>query len=101
DARARGLGDALGGYRTAFDLAREAAGAEAGAPIQVRQFPRALPPIEALVETVLGGDVNAPSLRGLVRLARALAPLVEAIESMTATPPGPALRAPVSRLGTR
>jgi len=105
DARARGLVDALGGYRTAFDLAREAAGAEAGAPIQVRQFPRARAPIEALVETVLGGNVSSPGLRagvrGLARLARALAPLVEAVETMTAAPTGPSLRAPVSRLGTR
>jgi protease-4 len=40
DAKEKGLVDALGGYETALDLAREAAKLPAGAPVKVVVYPR-------------------------------------------------------------
>jgi protease IV len=40
EAKANGLVDALGGYRTALRLAEKAAGIAAGAPVQLTVFPR-------------------------------------------------------------
>lgn len=98
DALEAGLVDALGGYRTAFALAREAAGLGADAPIQIRLFPAARDPVEALIEDVLAGELESPGLRslarGLARVARALAPLIEVMEAVTTESTGTMLRAP-------
>lgn len=98
DAKARGLVDELGGYRTAFALAREAAGLEAEAPISVRIFPEQRDPFEAFIEDTLAGELQSPGIttlaRGLTRVMRALAPLVQTIERLNADPRASRLRAP-------
>ena len=103
DAKERGLVDALGGYATALDLAREAAGIAPEAPIELRVFPERRDPIEALIEDVLAGELESPAIkalaRGLARVMRALSPLVEAMETLRADPRAATLRAPA--LGSR
>jgi protease-4 len=103
DAKERGLVDALGGYATALDLAREAAGIAPEAPLELRVFPKRRDPIEALIEDALAGELESPAIkalaRGLARVMRALAPLVEAMETLRADPREARLRAPA--LGSR
>ena len=98
DALEIGLVDALGGYRTAFALAREAAGLDPEAPIQVRVFPESRDPFQAFIEDALGDALEAPGIRalvrGLTRLVQAIAPVVEALEAVqTAGQGGAQLRA--------
>ena len=98
DAKERGLVDALGGYATALGLAREAAGIAPEAPLELRVFPKRRDPIEALIEDALAGELESPAIkalaRGLARVMRALAPLVEAMETLRADPRAARLRAP-------
>ncbi|MCH8155986.1 MAG: hypothetical protein IH786_12185, partial [Proteobacteria bacterium] len=60
-------------------------------------------PIEALIEDALAGELESPAIkalaRGLARVMRALAPLVEAMETLRADPREARLRAPA--LGSR
>ncbi|MGF1611248.1 MAG: S49 family peptidase [Kiloniellales bacterium] len=103
DAQAQGLVDALGGYATALALAREAAGIAPEAPVQFRPYPPRRDPFKALFEDLLGASAQSPSVaalaRGLARLAHALAPLVEAVDRVTADPRSRSLQAPPLRLG--
>ncbi len=98
DALNAGLVDALGGYRKAYALAREAAGLDPAAPIQVKVFPEARDPFQAFIEDTLGGALEVPGIRALVRsltrAVRALGPAIEVIDMITAQPRGAQLRAP-------
>ncbi len=86
DALDVGLVDALGGYRKAFALAREAAGLDPEAPVQVRVFPEARDPVRAFLEDALGDVLGAPGMstmvRGLARVVRALEPVARLFESL-------------------
>ncbi len=98
DAKDRGLVDELGGYGTAFALAREAAGIAPDAPLRVRVFPEPRDLFEALIEDTVLGRLQSPGIaalaRGLARAAQALAPLVELTEMLRADPRSRNLRAP-------
>ncbi len=98
DARGLGLVDALGGYRTALGLVRESIDLAADAPVAFRLFPEERDPFEVLLESVLAGEIRSPALkslaRGYARLAGALAPLVEALETLTGGPRVRTLQAP-------
>ena len=102
DARSLGLVDALGGYRQAIALAREAAGLADDEPIQIKRFPQVRDPFEALFEDVLGTATESPGVRamarGLARIAKALAPLVEATAYLTGDPRARTLQTPPLRL---
>ena len=97
DAFQIGLVDALGGYRRAFALAREAAGLDSEAPIQVRVFPEVRDPFQALIEDVLGEALEAPGMgavaRGLARIVKALSQVAGIIESLDGERRGAELRA--------
>ncbi|NIA70134.1 signal peptide peptidase SppA [Pelagibius litoralis] len=90
DALAAGLVDELGGYRKALSVAKEAAGIPEDAVVQLRAYPEERDPFSALFEDAIGGEIENPAIlsmvRGLARLAQALAPLVGALESLTADP---------------
>jgi len=96
DALDVGLVDALGGYRTAFALAREAAGLDRKASIQVRVFPEARDPVQAFLEDTLGDALEVPGIgalvRSLARIVQALDPAVTLLERLSASPPGAELR---------
>ncbi len=96
DALELGLVDALGGYRKAFALAREAAGLDPEAPIQVRVFPKERDPVKAFLEDALGGALEVPGigalLRGLARLVQVLEPAVSLLEELNSDPRGAELR---------
>ncbi len=98
DAREAGLVDALGGYLTAIELAKEAAGLPAEAAVALRPYPEERSPFAAFLEDALAGNIESPAtralLRGLARVAAALAPLVQAVEAVTADPRSHALQAP-------
>ncbi|MFQ5775410.1 MAG: signal peptide peptidase SppA [Kiloniellaceae bacterium] len=87
DAQALGLVDALGGYRTAFALARKAAGVDPGQPVRIKVFPEERDPFEALIEDALAGQLGGAAVRSLARalarVSRALAPVVEAVEALS------------------
>ena len=97
DAYQIGLVDALGGYRRAFALAREAAGLEPDAPIQVRVFPEQRDPVQALIEDTLGEALEAPGMdamaRGLARIVRALSRVAGVLERLDGGHRGAELRA--------
>ncbi|MGF1630731.1 MAG: signal peptide peptidase SppA [Kiloniellaceae bacterium] len=100
DAREAGLVDALGGYRRAIELAKDAAGLPADRDVQLRPFPAARHPFAALLEDTLGGNIESPAtlslLRSLARVAEVLAPLVQAAESVGSDPRSHTLQAPVT-----
>ncbi|GAB4371334.1 MAG: S49 family peptidase [Kiloniellaceae bacterium] len=103
DAKAAGLVDELGGYQKALALAKGAAGIAEDAAVAVRAFPEERDPFAAFLEDTLGGnlgggEIDSPGLRallrGLARVAQALAPLVQAVESLTADPRSQTLQSP-------
>lgn len=100
DALEKGLVDALGGYRTAVALAKETAGLPADARVTLQAYPEARDPFAAFFEDTLGGSIESPGvkalLRGLARVAGALAPLVEASESLTRDPRSLTLQSPAA-----
>lgn len=55
-AKELGLVDALGGYATALDLAREAIGLAAGAPVTVTLYPKPKSTVEQFMEMFGDGD---------------------------------------------
>jgi protease IV len=77
DAKEKGLVDALGGYETALDLAREAAKLPADAPVNVVIYPRERGLLTALIARLRGDadDSDAPSAlqRGLTALRMVVA----------------------------
>ena len=102
DAQKVGLVDALGGYRKALSLAKEAAGIAEETAVRLRPFPEPRDPFKALLEDALGGKIESPAtlslIRSLARLAQALAPLTEAAEMLSADPRGHSLQAPAAVL---
>lgn len=102
DAREAGLVDALGGYRTALGLAKEAAGIAAETAVSLRPFPQPRDPFTALLEDTLGGEIESPATRSMVRslarLVQAVAPLAEAVERLESDPRSRSLQAPAPRL---
>jgi len=100
DAKEAGLVDALGGYRTAIDLAKDAAGLAAEVTVQLRPFPAERDPFAALLEDAFGGGIESPAtlklLRSLARAAELLAPLVQAAEMASGDPRSHTLQSPVT-----
>jgi protease-4 len=81
DAKEKGLVDALGGYETAYDLARQAAKLPENAPIDVVIYPRQRGLTAALVARLRGDDSEETSaLSGLQRGLAALRMVVAAVE---------------------
>jgi protease-4 len=81
DAKEKGLVDALGGYETAYDLARQAAKLPENAPIDVVVYPRQRGLTAALVARLRGDDSEETSaLSGLQRGLAALRMVVAAVE---------------------
>jgi protease-4 len=100
DAREAGLVDALGGYRTAIELAKAAAGLPADAEVQLRPFPEVRDPLAAIFEDTLGGSIESPAtlslLRSLARVAEVLDPLIQAAERAGGDPRSHALQSPLT-----
>jgi len=100
DAKAAGLVDALGGYQKAVALAKEAAGIAEETAVAIRPFPEARDPFAALLEDAFDGDLDSPGTRALLRslthVAEALAPLIQAAETLTADPRSQTLQSPVT-----
>ena len=100
DAKDLGLVDTLGGYSEAFALARQAAGLRENEALQIRVLPEESDPVRAFFEDTFG--VSKPSetgllasfARGLARLTRAVAPLLDAYDKVTADPRSQRLAAP-------
>ncbi|HXC26788.1 MAG TPA: signal peptide peptidase SppA [Stellaceae bacterium] len=85
DAKGKGLVDALGGYETAFDLAREAAKLPEDAPIDVVVYPRERGLSATLIARLRGDDIDETSAlgglgRGLTMLRMIIAAVDLAIE---------------------
>ncbi len=82
DAKARGLVDALGGYATAIDLAKQEAGIPADSDVSIRLYPPPRSVLRALLARVTGrgsDDASAsldPSLALVQALAARLDPLL-------------------------
>ncbi len=97
DAKALGLVDELGGLEDALALAAEAAGAPGQRPA-VKVLPEPRDPVEALIEDLFAGQVEASQLRALARdlshLATYFRPLLDVMERMPGGAGGPLLRAP-------
>jgi len=100
DAKEAGLVDALGGYRTAVNLAKDAAGLAADEAVRLRPFPAERDPFAALLEDIFGGSIRSAStvalLQRLARVAALLDPLVEAVETAGGHPRSHALQSPVT-----
>jgi protease-4 len=57
-AQELGLVDELGGFARALELAREAIGAEPGAPVELRAFPPAAAPWQRVLDLLGGGPIG-------------------------------------------
>jgi protease IV len=87
DAKEKGLVDALGGYETAYDLARQAAKLPENAPIDVVIYPRQRGLTAALVARLRGDDSEETSaLSGMQRGLAALRMVVAAVETAIEDP---------------
>ena len=81
DAKDKGLVDALGGYETAYDLARQAAKLPEDAPIDVVVYPRQRGLTAALVARLRGDESDETSaLSGLQHGLAAMRMLVAAVQ---------------------
>ncbi len=98
DAKELGLVDELGGLWRALVVAREAAGLDPDAEIRIKLLPERRDPFQAFLRENLGVEADSPMLRSLARslqrLGRALRPLVESHELVTADPRSRTLMAP-------
>lgn len=79
DALQIGLVDALGGYREAIALAREAAGLEADAPVRLKEFPRPKSPFELLFSKDEADSSEQAARAAAVRVIESLRPAVEVL----------------------
>lgn len=88
-AKARGLVDALGGYRTALLLARQAAKIPPAAPVDLVVYPRPAGPIAFLFERLTGrrGD----GVGGMGGIGRAIAAVEPLLQHLGALIDGPVL----------
>lgn len=90
-AKELGLVDELGGYPTAFRLAREAAGLDAAAPIEVREFPRPKTTWELLTERRNPASVSSTGddRAAVIELIRTLRPAIMLAREMGLLGPRP------------
>ena len=87
DAKDKGLVDALGGYETAYDLARQAAQLPSDAPIDVVVYPRQRGLTASLLARLRGDDSDETSaLGGLQRGLTTLRLIVAAAEAAIENP---------------
>ena len=98
DAKEMGLVDALGGYKTALALAKEAADIDPAEPVEIVPFPAPVNAFDYVLQDLMGSNVRSPLLQdigqGMTRLLRAVAPLVEALEGLSPDGRVERLRAP-------
>lgn len=90
DAMRNGLVDRLGGFRTALETAKEAAGIPQDQAVRLKVLPEPSDPFRKFIEDALGRSLGTGELaRAIVALAdamRALRPLLQAIESIGESP---------------
>ena len=98
DAQARGLVDALGGFATAVDLAREAAGITPEQIVQVAPYPPRTEGYGALLRRILGEEFARSGVAGilapLVQLMDAAAPIARTLAPFVQPPAQRTIRAP-------
>lgn len=100
DAKELGLVDELGGYSEAFALARTTAGLDEDQALRIRVLPEESDPVRAFFEESFGvskpndDGLLASFARGLARLARAVAPVLDAYDKVTGDPRSQRLSAP-------
>jgi protease IV len=83
EAKKNGLVDALGGYRAALLLAKQAAGIPAGTPVQLTVFPRQQGIAQYLYERLTGKEGEDDN-GGVTVLGRTLAAAEPVIENLSA-----------------
>ena len=82
-AKARGLVDALGGYRTALRLVREAAKIPPAAPVELAVYPRPPGPIAFVYDRLTGRRRDGAGGTGaLGRAIAAIEPLMQRLDSL-------------------
>ncbi|HJU16382.1 MAG TPA: signal peptide peptidase SppA [Stellaceae bacterium] len=90
DAKARGLVDALGGYRVALRLARQAAGIPPAAPVALVVYPKRKSLLDVLYDRLTGkGGEDGEEIGGAAALVRAVPALLPLLQQLA-----PPLRAP-------
>jgi protease IV len=94
DAKAKGLVDALGGFATALQLAKDTAGIAPDSDVTVKLYPPPENAARQLIARALGREPPADDEVMLERTLAALQPLVGALERL-AVPPGAVVMAPV------
>jgi protease-4 len=86
-AKARGLVDALGGYRTALSLAREAAKIPPAAPVNLAVYPQPRGPIAFVYDRLTGRRRDGAGGPGAIgRAIAAIEPLVTGLDALIDRP---------------
>jgi protease-4 len=102
DAKASGLVDALGGFDTALDLIRIEAAIDADAKIRLEAYPAPRDPFTAMIEDFFGASAElgafAKAVKGIARLAQAMAALDPARHVLSDGQKSLQTRAPEMRL---
>jgi protease-4 len=81
-AKARGLVDALGGYRTALRLVREAAKIPSAAPVELAVYPQPPGPIGFVYDRLTGRRRDGNGGAALGRAIAAIEPLVQRLDAL-------------------
>jgi len=89
DALDNGLVDALGGVETALELAREAAGLEPGADVELALFPRPQTPFQALFGEGPASSEDRAAAVAFARVMERFRPLVHAAQRVGLIEPRP------------
>jgi protease-4 len=87
EAKKRGLVDALGGYRTALRLAKEAAGIPPSSPVTLAVYPKRKSVFEILYDRLTGEDEDdGDAVAALIRIPPALQPLLRPLAVLLDNP---------------
>ena len=100
DAQELDLIDELGGFHTAIDLARDAAGIDEDEPINLRQYPAERSFIEQLMDEGLQSSERTATARTVYDATEPLHPMLRTLHQMSLSPGERALHMPGHRAWT-
>ena len=97
DARELGLVDKLGGFHTAIELARNAAGMDEDAPVNLQLYPAKKSFFEQLIDEGLESSERTATVRAVYNATEPIHPMLRTLHQMNLSPGARALHMPAHR----